>query len=79
MRGAKLGIPDLLTNGGIGAMILNPAKTKVCLIFEYGWWKPVTGTVGREVKMSNYAPRTRRFIAQLRGVSSISDTLQKSP
>lgn len=45
------------SNGGVGALILGPPpaadggggepRTKVLLVFEYGWWKPVTGMVSR--------------------------------
>merc|ERR1712085_124340 len=33
------------TNAGVGALILNADKTKLLLVHEYGWWKPVTGLV----------------------------------
>tara|TARA_A100001015_G_scaffold321120_1_gene450231 strand:+ start:2771 stop:4000 length:1230 start_codon:yes stop_codon:yes gene_type:complete len=35
------------TNGGVGALILDKTEKKILLVFEYGWWKPVTGMVSR--------------------------------
>ena len=32
-------------NGGAGVLILSHDKSKLLLVHEYGWWKPVTGII----------------------------------
>jgi len=43
-------LPDLVpeyasARGGVGVLILDPSEEEVFLVHEYGWWKPVTGSV----------------------------------
>eukprot|EP00392_Amoebophrya_sp_AT5.2_P019625 g20557.t1 len=39
--------PYSTTQGGVGVLIFSPDQTKLLFVFEYGWWKPVTGMVNR--------------------------------
>ncbi|CAD7955257.1 unnamed protein product [Amoebophrya sp. A120] len=38
--------PYSTTQGGVGVLIFSPDLSKLLLVHEYGWWKPVTGMVG---------------------------------
>ncbi|CAD7927469.1 unnamed protein product [Amoebophrya sp. A25] len=49
--------PFATTQGGIGALVLNPTQEKLLLVHEYGWWKPVTGMVGHNENKLGAAAR----------------------